>query len=117
MIEHENNLINHRFSWFLGFQGFLFAAASLFLTKEVANNSSYLYGLAALGVIFSISIFYSFLSADSAIKNLTTKCPTTDEEGKDMPPVIGFADKKYLYPWFVMPIIVSIAWICLCCSV
>jgi len=39
MIRHENDLVNHRLTWFCQVQGLLFAALGVTLTKDILNKA------------------------------------------------------------------------------
>ncbi len=71
-IEHEDGLVNHRITWLLASQGFLFFAYNQVSTA--ANKPGHfkitLLLIAALGLAITLSIFLSILAAFDSLKNL-----------------------------------------------
>jgi hypothetical protein len=58
-IEHENALVNHRLTWLLSSQGFLFAGFGVVYASKNINELN-LYGLAVLAVIAILGMATSF---------------------------------------------------------
>ena len=65
IISEENGLVNNRITWFLNFQGFLFAAASLSSTNE-----EFIIAISVPGMLSGVSALYSVSEAQRAIRNM-----------------------------------------------
>ena len=113
MIRHENELMNHRFSWFNTLQGLLFAALAFSWEKTGATGLAYMFCM--LGALLCVSTFYSLranLLAISALRDWWDKHRDIDYHGPD---IIGRRpDHKslpILRPYVLFPISFGIAWI------
>ena len=115
MIQHENELINHRMGWMWALQGLLAAAASFIWKNEVAVVQL----LCAFGFLSSISFALCFRSSTRAIDKLHQgwKDYASKHPGYEGPPVIGaFEPNKiftYLYPWYSLPWLSALFWMTL----
>lgn len=112
MIRHENTLINHRITWFSTLQGLLFTALAFSWDKKDAAGLSYVF--AVLGILLSISTFYSMRASLAAIKALREWWDNNRGQNYDGPDVIGRRpDAKslpLLRPYVVFPLSFTIAW-------
>jgi len=113
MIRHENELMNHRISWFNTLQGLLFAA--LAFSWDKAEGGGLVYIFSALGTLLCLSTFYSLranLLAISTLRHWWDNNRATDYHGPD---VIGRRpDQKsipLLRPYVAFPAAFGIAWI------
>lgn len=78
LIEHENDLVNHRMTWLLYFNAFLFAAIALLSNATVGNGAVFkaaellvfAFLIALLGVLTSYLALKSIQAAFDAIKAL-----------------------------------------------
>ena len=66
MIQHEDNLLNHRLSWMLALQGLLVTALGVFWGKE--TPASWL--IIGFGLISSLSFWYSLNISHKSIEGL-----------------------------------------------
>lgn len=99
-IEHEDNLINQRLSWFVAAQAFLFSAYAILLNAppQVRQQSFatqqeilfYLIPLVAIGV--SILIYITVIAAMLAMANLRRLLKThmNEQDSALLPPVQGY---------------------------
>ncbi|GFH56361.1 hypothetical protein CTEN210_12837 [Chaetoceros tenuissimus] len=71
IIKEENNLVNHRMSWFLQFQGFLFLSASGFVTRKSDPISRII--LAFPGICSGYSIKAAITAAEAAMNDMNRK--------------------------------------------
>jgi len=113
MIRHENELINHRITWFGTLQGILFAVLAFAWGKT--DISILIYLLAVLGIVLSISTYYAIQSSLKAIRTLRMWW----DENKNLdyigPDIIGRRpDSKsipFLRPYVVFPSAFLIVWV------
>ncbi len=113
MIEHENELLNHRMTWMWTFQGLLMGA-----TAFAWEDSKMLLGIISfIGFTSAISFGLSFVSALRAIKNILTNWDkySSENPGYEGPSVIG-SDRKggihtFFKPWGALPWIVAFLWL------
>lgn len=112
MIYHENELVNHKITWFSMLQGLLFAALAFSL--DVEDAAIFVYLLSLLGTVLSISTFYSIQSGLTAIKTLRGWWDENKSMDYNGPDVIGRRpDSKsipFLRPYVVFPICFIVAW-------
>ena len=99
-IEHEDNLINQRLSWFVAAQAFLFSAYAILLNapsqvrlQSFATQQEILFfliPLVAIGV--SILIYITVIAAMSATANLRRllKSHMNEKDNALLPPVQGY---------------------------
>jgi len=118
-IERENSVINHRLTWTLQLNGFLFTAVSL-LGGKVLDDAA-LRALVAIfvpmtGLVVSVSAFMGVLAAQHQLSYLTklwtTKLSATDPRPRP------FGDRRGTYllgtlPSLLPPGILSVVWGCL----
>ncbi len=118
MIQHENELINHRVSWFLTFNGLLFAAFALH--GDGFGAGCFILILAVIGITTAVSFFLVLMGAEKAINRLKG---VWDEFGKrNTVDIFGKIDvlgheyegwKKilgWLHPWCSLPVLLAAAW-------
>ncbi len=117
MIQHENELVNHRLTWLITGQGLLFAALSFAWDKNVESLFKI---LILLGVGLSIIIFFTVAGASRAIFELCEfwdKNRPSDYKGPD---VIGLRQYRgwlsnrmshYIGIWSLLPGLFIVAWL------
>jgi hypothetical protein len=130
-IEHEDELINHRSTWHLLIQGFLFATFAA-LGQWQPGPDHYLYdhrflivGIVALmGLSIAVCAFFSVDAADKALNDLQGGWSIAKKaayfpaslEGA-FPPLAGGGSPQALkwgkLPALAVPVIVAIAWVIL----
>ena len=124
-IEHEDNLINQRLSWFVAAQAFLFSAYAILLNvpSQVRLQSFetqreflfFLIPLVAIGV--SILIYITVIAAMLAMANLRRLLKTHMNENDSalLPPVQGYRQTLLLGQAspLLMPFLFLISWIVL----
>ncbi|HEU4342280.1 MAG TPA: hypothetical protein VFU31_11985 [Candidatus Binatia bacterium] len=97
-IEHEDNLINQRLSWFVAAQAFLFSAYAILLNalpqvgvQRFAAQQELLFSLIPLVAIgVSILIYITVIAAMLAMANLRRLLKTHMEDSALLPPVQGY---------------------------
>jgi hypothetical protein len=99
-IEHEDNLINQRLSWFVAAQAFLFSAYAILLNapsqvrlQSFATQQEILFSLIPLVAIgVSILIYITVFAAMLATANLTRllKTDMNEKDSASLPPVQGY---------------------------
>ena len=112
MWQHEDNIANHRITWFTTTQGLLFAALAL-VVKEQAGSLKPV--LVAVGVGSCLLTFASLLLGSHAKARLQ-KWWKKNEGNYAGPPVIGFYVKAgslagYLAPSNLLPLLFGGAWL------
>lgn len=112
MIQHENDLINQRITWFGTLQGLLFAALAFAWGK--ANTSILFFLLAILGILLSASTYYAVQSSLKAIKTLREWWDNNKSADYVGPDIIGRRPDSrsipFLRPYVVFPTSFLIAW-------
>jgi hypothetical protein len=113
MIRHENELMNHRISWFNALQGLLFAA--LAFSWDKANAAGLVYMFCALGMLLSLSTFYSLEASLLAISRLCQWWDTNRANDYHGPDVIGRRpDQSSLppfRPYVLFPVAFGLCWV------
>jgi hypothetical protein len=97
-IEHEDNLINQRLSWFVAAQAFLVSAYAVLLNappqvgvQRFAAQQELLFSLIPLVAIgVSILIYITVIAAMLAMANLRRLLKTHVEDSALLPPVQGY---------------------------
>jgi hypothetical protein len=110
MIEHENDVTNHRVTWLLTIQGFLLAALA-FAGNDAAGLVPY---LCVLGIIGSALTILNVSFSTTAVSRLV-EWWNNHSEGYEGPPVIGIGFKpgsilNYLSPSNLFSAALVIAW-------
>ena len=62
-IEHEDGLIVHRISWFMGFQAFLFTAYAIALNGHSADAARLARLMPPIGIVTSILVYLGIFAA------------------------------------------------------
>ncbi len=103
MIEHENILLNNRIALALITQGFLIVSMGFFWDK----SQGVLKLITILGILLSVSFWYTFKSTHRAIENLYK----THKYCK--PPIIGDKESKIkiLLIWNFLPLVLIGFWL------
>jgi hypothetical protein len=124
-IEHEDNLINQRLSWFVAAQAFLFSAYAILLNapsqvrlQRFATQQEILFSLIPLVAIgVSILIYITVVAAMLAMANLRRLLEghMKEEESALLPPVQGYRQTLLLGQAspILMPFLFMISWIVL----
>jgi hypothetical protein len=124
-IEHEDNLINQRLSWFVAAQAFLFSAYAILLNapwqvrlQRFATQQEILFSLIPLVAIgVSILIYITVVAAMLAMANLRRLLEghMKEEESALLPPVQGYRQTLLLGQAspLLMPFLFMISWIVL----
>jgi hypothetical protein len=124
-IEHEDNLINQRLSWFVAAQAFLFSAYAILLNapsqvrlQSFATQQEILFfliPLVAIGV--SILIYITVIAAMLATANLRRLLKThmNEKDSALLPPVQGYRQTLLLGQAspILIPLLFMISWIVL----
>jgi len=111
MLDHENTLVNNRYTWMLATQSLLFAALGVFWGKELFVEIV----ICIVGLVSTISVGYSLFLANRAIVNLFEHW-NEYSKGKgtsQLPPMYGLMKKwpQFGFPWLIVPPIVALAWL------
>ena len=124
-IEHEDNLINQRLSWFVAAQAFLFSAYAILLNapsqgrlQRFATQQEILFSLIPLVAIgVSILIYITVVAAMLAMANLRRLLEghMKEEESALLPPVQGYRQTSLLGQAspILIPFLFMISWIVL----
>jgi hypothetical protein len=121
-IEHENTLTNHRFTWLLTSQGFLFGAFALAFQASTSHNptgdtrSLYQYimsGLAFTGIMASGYHSLGLLAAHQQHQRLEQWWRERPKEDPSRhPPICGTAPRLFFYlPYHSFPFVFVVAWV------
>ena len=122
-IEHEDNLINQRLSWFVAAQAFLFSAYAILLNapsqvrlQRFATQQEILFSLIPLVAIgVSILIYITVIAAMLAMANLRRLLEghMKEEESALLPPVQGYRQTLLLGQAspVLIPLLFMISWI------
>ena len=101
---HENDLMNHRITWFITLQGLLFAALGFSWGKTDAKNLIIILGL--LGILTSASSGLVLWGGANAIEELLNSSTITKALGRK-----STWKEKYFYPWYSFPLLFIFAWV------
>ena len=124
-IEHEDNLINQRLSWFVASQAFLFSAYAILLNapsqvrlQNFATQQEILFSLIPLVAIgASILTYITVIAAMLATANLRRLLKThmNEKDSALLPPVQGYRQTLLLGQAspILMPFLFMISWIVL----
>jgi hypothetical protein len=124
-IEHEDNLINQRLSWFVASQAFLFSAYAILLNapsrvrlQSFATQQNILFSLIPVVAIgMSILIYITVIAALLAMANLRRLLESHMKEEKSalLPPVQGYRQTLLLGQAspVLIPFLFMISWIVL----
>lgn len=115
MIEHENQLINHRLTWMAAFQGFLVAAVGFAMTEAALDETKLVLLIAALGFAIALSTAKTLWSSQRAIRSLLQdwqQCLNNNPKYNG-PRVIGSPGPsalRWLHPWYFFPWAMMVFW-------
>ncbi len=113
MVRHENELMNHRVTWLMSFEGLLFTALGFAWDKADARPLVYVFcGIGALVPASTWWVLDGAQSALSALREWWQKHQPVPYEG---PGVVGFwHDSRavtWMLPWRVFPVLFAVAWV------
>jgi len=112
MVQHENELMNHRIGWMATCNGLLFAALGFVWDKPRGNAVAYV--IAIPGIFTCASARSSLYVARKALVRLQCLWDKKGTDEADVPPVIGWHDERHwlqwLLPWYSLPVIFAAAW-------
>lgn len=114
MLDHENTLINSRYTWMLATQSLLFAALGTFWLKDLLVEVM----LCGVGMASTSSVGYSLYSANRSVRNLIEDWENYcngNPAAKNLPRIYGLRNKwpEWPYPWKAFPPVLLVAWIVL----
>jgi hypothetical protein len=112
MIEHENELFNHRVGWLIQLQGFLFAALSFAWDKKDTHLLVTVFSVVGMAVsLASLSNMWVYFKTTQTLKDDWDKI----KNDCNVPDVVGFRAKQehnmFLLPMWSLPFIFIIAWL------
>ena len=102
-VMHENDLMNHRITWFITLQGLLFAALGFSWGKTGAKNLIIILGF--LGILTSASSALVLWGGANSIEKLLNESTITKALGRKAKWI-----EKCFYPWYTFPLLFAIAW-------
>ncbi|GIT99961.1 hypothetical protein TSL6_04680 [Sulfurovum sp. TSL6] len=103
LIQHENEMTNHRMNWFLILQGFMFAGIAFAWDKSTALCVVF----SIVGILSSISVGILLRYGIQAIRDLDRKSRDTTI-GKGSEEIAPFM--HFLLPWHFLPFTMIVAW-------
>ena len=110
MIVHEDNLLNHRMTWFLTIQGLLYAAMAFAWDKD----GTLIWGvLAPLGIAIGLSFRFTLNVGPSAVVELQNWWDDRKPVDYDGPDIVGRrieVNKQIVWPWQSLPICICVSW-------
>jgi hypothetical protein len=119
MIQHENELTNHRIQWFLTLQGFLFTSVALYGDQPGRNLFGYLIGIMGIGVCISFGV--ALRAGQKGFDNLVERWHKAYEAHRRdyyQAGVAGYISmnkwENRLVPWVALPWILGFGWILIC---
>jgi hypothetical protein len=111
VVRHEDGLLNQRLTWMWTLQGALFAAASVFWSKDCRVVVL----IACIGLLSCVSIGYSLVRGLRAIHGLRILDENQRKELPDsslLPPaMVAPPVVRYLLPGFFLPWLFGVGWI------
>lgn len=121
-IEHEDNLINQRLSWFLGFQGLFIVAYGTILAS--ARSEYYTTVLFILALVAFTTCVSAIISLDAASKSITELSSYWNKKTKSQfencntdlpqyPQLLYQGSSIYKFGQDLYPVIMMVAWIAL----
>lgn len=113
MNEHENDLLNMRFTWLMTIQGLLFASLGFTLDEK---NLLIIIIICIMGIITAVSFISVRKIWKAALRtlNLWRKENLKDYKG---PPQIGLEESNKMtitslfYPWYIFPWAFIVSWL------
>ena len=107
MIRHENDLTNHRLTWFVLVEGLLAAALGQVFQKSFEVTEA----IGVIGLLVSVPTLYSAWCANQAVKRLKKWWRSNKPGNYAGPDVIGHdSGIALLFPSFFMPIVMGCGW-------
>jgi hypothetical protein len=109
MIQHEDDVLNHRLVWMLAVQSLLVTALGIFWGKEVLAS----WTIISFGLVSNLSFMYSLSVSHNAIEDLKKKWKNKfpDDDPKDLPTLQSDPNCKVMFmPWKLLPILVFLMW-------
>jgi hypothetical protein len=112
MIVHEDDVTNHRLTWLVTLQGFLFAALGFSVEKQ---KFLLIPTLSGLGAATALSTLYHLWLSQCALRDLVRDW-NENRSYENGPPVIGYntterAIRSFPSPWFTIPVCLFVAWV------
>ena len=114
LIEHENELQNHRLTWLMTIQGLLFAALGFAWDKQDAHALVIIFSI--LGIVVSLSSWSSLQLNHTAYEELHNWWEKHKPKDYDGPPIVGHrASYNFmlwiLRPWRILPWTFILGWL------
>ena len=124
MIQHENDLLNHRVQWFLIINGFLLSATASLKAQPSGDTLLMLIVLGVVGFLVCISFWFSLGIGRGGVGRLADMWEHyrdiyyrhEEHAGCHQIGVLGWRSTKWATraaPWYALPIIFGIVWILL----
>lgn len=122
MIQHENDLLNHRIQWLLTINGFLLAATGAMIGKQGAEVSMLIDVFASVGIAVCFSFFFSLGIGRKGVGRLADMWEhyrelfyqNDEPSGCHQIGVLGWRSNPIaarLAPWYSLPFVFGLAWI------
>jgi hypothetical protein len=114
MIEHDNQLLNHRITWFLQINGFLFTAIAIFGSQPGRNVFGTIIGVT--GICTCVSVGVALAVGRKAVHDLNSTWQNhlldkEDEHFRDIGVFGALAGWKGIFgPWHILPYIFGFSW-------
>jgi hypothetical protein len=116
MVQHENELLNHRIQWFLTLNGFLFTAVALYGNQPGRNWFGWT--MAGIGLLVCYSFSVGLRIGGQGFKRLVAKWKEIRNNHSDGFVEIGvyghLADgfiENHFAPWRALPVLMATGWI------
>ena len=127
MIQHENDLLNHRIQWFLIINGFLLTATASLKAQPSSDTLLMLIILAIVGFLICVSFWFSLGIGRRGVGRLADMWEhyyglyyrQEEPTGCHQIGVLGWRFNEWatrVAPWYALPIIFGIVWIVLLCA-
>jgi hypothetical protein len=122
MIQHENDLLNHRIQWLLTINGFLLAATGAIIGKQGAEVALLIDVFASVGIAICFSFYFSLGIGRKGVGRLADMWEhyrklfyqNDEPSGCHQIGVLGWRSNPVaskLAPWHSLPFIFSLAWL------
>ncbi len=113
MLEHENNLIDHRLTWMGTLQGLLFTAFAVLTTDGKHYFPTLI--ISIVGVVSCISVAYSLYWSNKELEKLGDHSSVFFKILSELPPDSKkekncLSKYNFLWPWLFLPWVFCIAW-------
>lgn len=127
MIQHENELLNHRIQWFLIINGFLLSATASLIAKLTSETAFMLVILAVIGFLVCVSFWFSLGIGRRGVGRLADLWKDyrdlyyhhEEPTGCHQIGVLGWKSNVWatrLAPWYLLPLIFGGVWALLICT-